>query len=138
MYDTAGSHQYLFIMSAQGINLLANSHSPQIMPVFPLERFCSTLRAAQLFNGAIKNSGSHGPLDMERPCKAGHQIANHDMPLPLPLSTPLSPPSLHLCLSLPPSLSSSLYLTLSASPWLYLSVSVSVSSSFSLCFMHVI
>lgn len=82
MYYTAGSHQYLFVMSVWGINWFANLYSPQLIPMFLHERFCSTMRTAQLLNGAIKNSESHGPLEIERQCKLWYQLTNHETTLP--------------------------------------------------------
>lgn len=76
VYYTTGSHQYLFIMSVWEINLLANLYSPQLIPVFLPERFCSRMSVAQLFNSAIKNSESHGPLELERHCKVWYQTRN--------------------------------------------------------------
>lgn len=82
-----------------GINLLANLYSPQLIPVFLPECFCSRMSVAQLFNYAIKNSESHGPLELERHYKVWYQTRN-DITLPsdiLYFFLALSCNSLSLC-----------------------------------------
>lgn len=78
MYYTAGSYQYLFVMLVWGINRFTNLYSPQLIPVFLHERFCSTMRVAQLLNVTIKNSESYGSLELERQCKLWYLLTNHE------------------------------------------------------------